>query len=66
MPEMHEAGIVKRRRRLKARDMAAELGQLLVRLHNDRRGVPTHKAPDPHLDVAVAGMARLRLRAGSC
>ena len=60
MPEMHEAGVVERRRRLEARDMAAELGGFLVRLDDDRRGVPAHIAADVLLDLAVARMRRLR------
>ena len=61
VPEMHEAGVVERRRRLEARDMAAELRGFLVRLDHDRGGVPAHVAPDMLLERAVAGMDRLRL-----
>ena len=61
VPEMHEAGVVERRRRLEARDMAAELRGFLVRLDHDGGGVPAHVAPDMLLERAVAGMDRLRL-----
>ena len=59
MPEMHEAGVVERRRRLEARNVAAKLRGLLVRLDDDRGGVPAHVAADELLDLAVAGMGRL-------
>ena len=58
-PEMHEAGVVERRRRLEARDMAAELGAFLVGAQHDRRGVPADVAPDRHFQLAIAGMRRL-------
>ena len=59
---MHEAGVVERRRRLKTRDMAAQFGGFLVRLDDDRRGVPANGVPDRLLDLAIAGMRRLVLR----
>ena len=60
MPEMHEAGIVKGRRRLEACNVAAELGGFLVRLDNDRGGVPADVAADALLELSVARMGRLR------
>ena len=62
MPEMHEPGVVERRRRLEARNVAAELRRLLVRLDDDCGGVPAHVAADELLDLAVAGMGRLLFR----
>ena len=59
MPEMHEAGVVKGRRRLEARDMAAKLGRFLVRLDDHRGGVPADVAADVLLELAVARMGRL-------
>ena len=60
-PEMHEAGVVERRRRLEARDVAAELRGFLVGAQHDRRGVPAHVAADRHFELAVAGMLGLSL-----
>ena len=62
MPEMHEPGIVQSRRRLEARNVAAEFGGFLVRLDDDRGGVPAHVAADVPLDLAVARMGRLGFR----
>ncbi len=59
MPEVHESGVIERRRRLEARDMAAELGGFLVGPHYDRGRVPAHEAADVLLERPVAGMARL-------
>ena len=59
MPEMHEPGVVKGRRRLEARNVAAELGGFLVRLDDHRRGVPADVAADVLLELAVARMGRL-------
>ncbi len=66
MPEMHEAGVVKGRRRLEARDVAAKLGGFLVRLDDHRRGVPADVAADVLLELAVAWMGGLRSRAKWC
>ncbi len=60
MPEMHKAGIVKGRRRLEARNVAAEFGCFLVRLDDDGGGVPTNIAADALLELSAAGMGRLR------
>ena len=60
-PEMHEAGVVERRRRLEAGDMAAEFGGFLVGAHHDRRGIPADVAADRLLELAYAGMRRLVL-----
>ena len=59
MPKMHEAGVVKRRRRLEARNVSAKLGRFLVRLDHHRRGVPADVAADVLLELAVAWMGRL-------
>ncbi len=56
---MHEAGVVERRRRLEARDMAAEFGGFLVGAQHDRRRVPPDEAPDRLFEFADAGMLRL-------
>ena len=66
MPEMHESGVVKGRRRLEARNVAAKLGGFLVRLDDHRRGVPADVAADVLLELAVAWMGRLVLRAKWC
>ena len=66
MPEMHEPGVVKGRRRLEARDVAAKLGGFLVRLDDHRRGVPADVAADVLLELAVARMGRLGSRAKWC
>ncbi len=58
-PEMHEAGVVERRRRLEAGDMAAELRRLLVGAQHDRRRVPAHEAADGPFELAHARMRRL-------
>jgi len=60
-PEMHEAGVVKRRRRLEAGDVAAEFGRFLVGAQYDRRRVPADVAADGLLEPAVAGMRGLIL-----
>ncbi len=59
MPKMHETGVVKRRRGLEARDVSAKLGRFLVRLDDDRGGVPAHITTDVPLELAVARMGRL-------
>jgi hypothetical protein len=62
MPEMHEARVVQRRRRLEARDMAAQFRRLLVGFDDDRRRVPAYVPPDELLDLPVSRMRRLGLR----
>ena len=62
MPKMHEPGVVKRRRRLEARNVSAKLGGLLVRLDHHRRRVPADVAADVLLELAVARMGRLGFR----
>ena len=62
-PEMDEAGVVERRRRLEAGDVAAELGGFLVGAQHDRHRVPADVAADRLLELAVAGMRRLLLGA---
>ncbi len=59
MPEMHEARLVERRRRLVARDVAAQLGGELVGPQHDRERVPADVAADMALDRPVARMRRL-------
>ena len=46
---MVEADIVERRGRREARDVAAELGAILVRAHDHRHRVPAHERADPVL-----------------
>ena len=62
VPEMHEAGVVERRRGLEAGDMAAEFGRLLVGAQHDRQRVPADDRADPVLDRPVARMRRLSVR----
>ena len=62
-PEMHETGVVQRRRRLKARDMAAELGRFFVGPHDNRHRVPADVAANGLLELADAGVLRLLLGA---
>ena len=62
-PEMHEAGVVKGRRRLEAGDVAAELGGFLVGAQHDRRRVTANVAADDLLEFAIAGVPRLVLDA---
>jgi hypothetical protein len=61
-PEMREAGVVERRRRLVAGDMAAEFGRFLIGLDDDGDGVPADGVPDRRFHRAVAGVGRLVLR----
>jgi hypothetical protein len=58
---MHEARVVERRGRLEARDVAAELGGILVGPEDDRQRVPPDGGPDPVLDRPVARMGLLPL-----
>ena len=51
-PEMHEAGVVERRRRLEAGDMAAEFGGFLVGAQHDRGRVPADVAADGLFELA--------------
>ena len=61
VPEVLEAGVVERRRGLEARDVAAELGGLLVRAQHRRDGVPADGRADPVLDRAVTRVRGLVL-----
>ena len=58
---MVEAGVVERRRRLEAGDVAAEFGRFLVGAQHHRHRVPADDRADAVLDRAVAGMRRLLL-----
>jgi DNA-binding transcriptional LysR family regulator len=62
VPEVIEADVVQRRRRLEARDVTAELRRFLVRAQDDRNRVPANDRPDPMLDVAISGKRDLLLR----
>ena len=62
VPEVAEADVVQRRRRLEARDVAAELGAVLVGAQDDGQRVPADDRAQPVLDRAVAGAAFLALR----
>ncbi len=54
VPEVVEADLVERRRRLEAGDVAAELGGLLVGLEHQRGRVPADRRAQPPLDLLVA------------
>ena len=58
VPEVVEADLVERRRRLEAGDVAAQLGGLLVGPQHRRDGVPAHQRADRVLKVRVAGDRR--------
>ncbi len=60
-PKMREASIVKSRRRLEARYVAAELRRLFIRPKDDCECIPTNDRADAVLDRAVAGMPFLVL-----
>ena len=62
VPEMHEAGIVEGRRRLEARQVAAQFGRVLVGLEYDRHRIPADDGANAVLDRARAGMMRLLVR----
>ena len=61
MPEVVEADLVERRRRLEAGDVAAELGRLLVGVQHRRDRVPAHERAEPVLELRVAGDRLLEL-----
>ena len=58
---MAEADIVQGRGGLKARDMAAELGGVLVGAHHHRERVPADNRADAPFDLAIAGVVRLAI-----
>ena len=60
-PEVVEADLVERLGRLVARDVAAELGRLRVRLQHDRDRVPAHEGGREPLELGVARQLRLVL-----
>ena len=59
VPEVVEADLVERRRRLVAGDVPAELGGLLVGLQHRRHRVPADQRADAPLDRLVARVLRL-------
>jgi hypothetical protein len=61
VPEVVEAHLVERRRRLEAGDVAAELARLLVRLEHHRRRVPADGRPQPPLHLRITRDRRLVL-----
>ena len=61
VPEVLEADVVERRRRLEAGDVAAELRALLVGAQHDGERVPADVGADAVLDGAVAGVPVLAL-----
>ena len=61
VPEVVEAHLVERRRRLEAGDVAAELRALPVGLQHERRRVPADRRAQPSLHLGVAGDRRLVL-----
>ena len=60
-PEMAEADIVQGSGGLEARDMAAELGGVLVGAHHHRERVPADHRADAPFDLAIAGVVRLAI-----
>ena len=66
VPEVVEADLVERRGRLEARDVPAELGRLAVGLQHHRDRVPADQRADAVLEVRVARIGILEVRAGSC
>ena len=62
MPEMSKADIVKRRSRLEACDVAAELRGFLVGAQNDCNGIPSNDRTDAVFNVSVPVGTRLALR----
>ncbi len=60
--EMMEADLEQRRERGVGRDVTADAARVLVRLHHHRRRVPADQVLDAALDLAVAGVGRLRAR----
>src|SRR5262249_17553025 len=61
VPEMHEADIVERSRRLEARNVTAKLGGMLVRPQYDRKRVPANEGTNSVLDRAITGVRLLSL-----
>ena len=59
VPEVVEAGVVERGRRLERGDVPAQLRALLVRLEHGRDGVPPVQRADAVLDRQVTGVRRL-------
>ena len=59
VPEVVEAGVVERRRRLERRDVPAQLGALLVGAQHRRDRVPPVQRADAVLELEVAGMLGL-------
>ena len=60
-PEVVEADLVERLRRLVARDVPAELGRLGVRLEDDRDRVPADERRREALELGIARQLRLVL-----
>src|SRR5262249_23556773 len=61
MPEMHEADVVERSRRLEARNVTAKLGGMLVRPQHDGKRVPANERTNSVLDRPVTRMRSLSL-----
>src|SRR5260370_3783399 len=61
VPEMHETGVVKQRRRLQARNMSTKLRRHLVGSQHDGHGVPADDRAYAMLDVTIAWMMNLPL-----
>ena len=59
VPEVVEAGVVERRRRLERRDVPAQLGALLVGAQHRRDRVPPVQRADAVLELEVTGMLGL-------
>jgi hypothetical protein len=55
MPEVAPADVVEQGGRLKAGDVTAQFGRLLVRAQDDRDGIPADGRADPVFDGAVPG-----------
>src|SRR5262249_23174981 len=61
VPEMHEADVVERSRRLEARNVAAEFRGMLVRPKHNRQRVPANERTNSVFDRPVAGVWLLLL-----
>ena len=61
VPEVVEADLVQRRRRLEARDVTAELRGLLVGPEHRRDRVPAHERPYSVLELGITGNRDLEL-----
>src|SRR6476620_9523642 len=61
-PEMHKAGVIECRRRLKAGDVPTELRAFLIRAQHDGQRVPADIGADAMLNRSITGMLRFPVR----